>query len=89
MHDIIIGHFKFVQTIFKIIPPQLNSVKWCAKCPEWAYFDINCTHITFTNKHIALSIQFTALPLYVFIITKVINESDPDTWSPPLLVIHH
>ncbi len=57
-----------------MIPPQLSGVKLCAKCPEQAYFDINCTHIKFTNKHIALSIQFTALPLYIFIITKVISE---------------
>ncbi len=57
-----------------MIPPQLSGVEWCAKCPEKAYFNINCTHIKFTNKHIALSIQFTALPLYVFIIRKVISE---------------
>ncbi len=57
-----------------MIPPQLSSVEWCAKCTEQAYVDINYTHIKFTNKHIDLSIKFTALPLYVFIITKVISE---------------
>ncbi len=74
MHDIIIGYFKFVQTIVKMIPLQLSGVEWCAKCSGKAYFDINCTYIKFTNKHIALSIQFTALSFYVVIIMKVISE---------------
>ncbi len=47
-----------------MIPPQLSDVEWCAKCPEKAYFDINCTYIKFTNKHFALSTQgYTGIKL--------------------------
>ena len=59
----------------------MSSVEGSDEASKQLYFDTNRTHVEFTTEHICLGIQFTALPIDVFIIRQIITNTMPQVFD--------